>query len=106
MKKLKEKLIHWLGGYTHEDFMVKTRPERSYISRFSIRTLKLNKLCRNDVITNSPEFMNKKKRDMAHMIGDKMLEEALIEFWSSQEDPDMLKIMALAKIVVPTEVSE
>lgn len=106
MKKLKDKLIHMLGGYTHKDMMIRTRPERVAVSRFSIRTLKLNKMIRKDMLGVYPDFQEHAKKDMAYMIGDKMLEEGLIEFGNRNEDPETIIITALAKIVVPTGVNE
>ena len=106
MKKLKEKMIHWLGGYTHEDVMIRTRPERVTVSHACIRTLKLNHMIRKDMLERYPDYHEHAKKDMAYMFGDKMLEEGLIEFGSKQENPETIIITALAKILVPTEVSE
>ena len=101
MKKLKEKLIRWLGGYTEKDIMVRTRPQRVEISRFSIRTLKTKQIMRRDMLETYPDYFGHAKKDMAYTIGDKMMEEKLIEFGTSQEDPETIIVTALARIVVP-----
>ena len=101
MKKLKDKLIHWFGGYTEEDIMVRTRPQRVEVSRFCIRTLKLNKIIRRDMLEIYPDYQDHAKKDMAYMIGDKMMEEKLIEFGTSPEDPETIIVTAMARIVVP-----
>lgn len=106
MKKLKEKLIRLLGGYTHEDVMIRTRPERVAVSRFSIRTLKVNQMFMKEVLEVHPDYEEYVRKDLAYVIGDKMLEEGLIEYISRQEDPERIIVTALAKIVVPTGVSE
>lgn len=106
MKKLRDKLINLLGGYTYEDVMIRTRPERTYISRFSIRTLKVNQMFMKEVLEVHPNYEEYVRKDLAYVIGDKMLEEGLIEFMSKTEKPEQIVLTALAKIVVPTGVSE
>jgi len=106
MKKLKDKLIRLLGGYTHEDVMIRTRPERTYVSRFSFRTLKVNQTFMKEVLEVHPDYEEYVRKDLAYVIGDKMLEEGLIEYISRKEEPERIIVTALAKVVVPTGVSE
>jgi hypothetical protein len=106
MMKIKEKLIHMLGGLTEEDVMIRTRPQRVAVSRFSIRTLRVCQIVRPDMLDGCPDYMEHVRKDMAYQIGDKMTEECLIEFSSKEETPDMIRVSALARIVIPTEVSE
>ena len=107
MKKLKDKLVHMLGGFTEEDVRIRTRPVRCAVSRFSIRTLKVHQVIRPEVLAIYPEYMDSARKDIAFQLAEKMIEENLIEFSSKQEsESDMIRVTALAKIVVPTEVSE
>lgn len=103
---LKDKLIHMLGGLTEEDMMIRIRPFPVSVSRFSIRTVKICQILRPDMMKLYEDYINVTKKDMAYCLADKMLDECLIEFSSAQENPERTVMTALAKVVVPTEVSE
>lgn len=106
MKKIKDELIHWLGGMTEEDVRVRTRPVRIMVSNYSIRTLKVCKLIRKDMVAAYPECTENAKKDIAYQMADKMIEEKLIEFSSADEDSFAIRMSALARIVVPMEVNK
>ena len=102
MKRIKEEIVHLLGGYTQEDIRIMTRPQRVAVSRFSIRTLKVCQTINTEVLALYPEYMDHARKDIAYQIADKMIDEGLIEFRSIEEGYNLVKVSALSKIVVPT----
>ena len=103
MGKLKDKLIRKLGGYTEEDIIIRTRPQRVAVSKFSIRTLKVCQSINQDVLTMYPDYINHAEKDMAYQLADKMREERLIEYISKEESPKLITVTAIAKVVAPYE---
>ena len=98
--KIKDKLIHLLGGLTEEDAIVRTRPVIS-ISRFSMETLRVQHIVRQEMLQRYPEYMDRVHNDMTYRIADRMLEEHLVEFVSKEESRESMVVTATARIFRP-----
>ena len=101
MKKLKDKLIHLLGGMTEEDIRIRTRPVRVGIFQSEIETLRVGNSINHEVLQIYPEYIDRSKQDMAYKLADEMIERQLVKFESKQEDNGLLVIHATARICRP-----
>lgn len=106
MRKVKDWLIHKLGGYTFNDMLVRSRPVQCRVTQSEIRTLKIKRILRAETMATPAYQLEHARKDMANRIADKMLEDGLISFSSNAERPYELEYTAIARIVTPTEVSE
>lgn len=106
MEKIKDKLIHLLGGYTFCDMLIKTRPMHVRTEQCPVITIKVGNVIRKDRHYSWTEYMDLAKKDMAYKLGDTMLKESLIEFRTREEQPDTFTLTALVKVVAPLEVSK
>lgn len=108
MKKLKDKLIHLLGGYTKKDMMVRTRPVKVRTFESDIRTLTVKHEVRLDMLEAYPDYIeNYAKKDMAYRLGDKLMEDGLIKFASREAQGvggcRFIEVRADVKVIVPYE---
>lgn len=101
MKKLKDKLIHMLGGLTEEDIRVRTRPVRVGIFQSEIETLRIGNSINPEMLQIYPEYIDKSKQDMANRLADEMIERKLVKFEIKQENQGMLVIHATARVCRP-----
>lgn len=108
MKKLKDKLIRWLGGYTMADMLVRTRPVKVRTFESDVRTLTVKHEVRLDMLEAYPDYIeNYAKKDMAYRLGDRLMEDGLIKF-SSREAQGVggcrfIEVRADVKAIVPYE---
>lgn len=108
MKKLKDKLIHLLGGYTKEDIMVRTRPVKVRTFESDVRTVTIKHEVRLDMLEAYPDYIeNYAKKDMVYRLGDKLMEAGLIRFTSREAQSTggcrLIEVRADAKVIVPYE---
>lgn len=101
MKKLKDKLIHLLGGMTEEDIRIRTRPVRVGVFQSEIETLKDDRKIYADAARDYPQYMDFSKRNMASELANEMIKRNLIKFESEQEDQETLVIHATVRVVRP-----
>lgn len=101
MKKLKDKLIHLLGGMTEEDIRIRTRPVRVGIFQSEIETLRVGRQINAEIIRDYPEYMDNAQRDMAYKLSNEMLERQLIKFDNKQENQETLVIHATVRVCRP-----
>ena len=106
--KLKDKLIHLLGGYTKEDMMVRTRPVKVRTFEFDVRTLEVKQVLRRDMLALYPDYIeNYAKKDMVYRLGDRLLEDGLVLVTSNESEfcdsDERIEVRARLKVVVPYE---
>ena len=104
LKRLMNKLIHRLGGYTFQDMLKASRPSPVGISKHDIQTIRVCQTIPPDMLSIYPEIVDKAKDAIACRISERMLAENLIQFRSVQELTS-LYIEGTAMVVTP-EVSE
>lgn len=108
MKKLKDKLIHLLGGFTTEDMMVRTRPVKVRTFESDVRTLEVRQVIRRDMMAMYPDYIeNYAKKDMVYRLGDRLLEDGLVLVTSNESElsdwDEHIEVRARLNVVVPYE---
>ena len=106
--KIKERLIHLLGGVTEEEFFMAAKEARPMIARESpVRTIKAG-YCIVDSMHAPPEKYL--KNELMSRIANKILEEKLIQFYivphSTGESNYPQDVMAIVKVVPPVGFGE
>ena len=108
MKKLKDKLIRILGGFTTEDMMVRTRPVKVRTFDCDVRTIEVKQVIRRDMIALYPDYIeNYAKKDMSYRLADKIIEEGLAICTSNQPDTssadEHIEVRMRMKVIAPYE---
>ena len=106
--KIKDRLIHSLGGYTKEEYdkKISTNPACKYASNTApIRTLKAGYVI-NDSFREPPE--NWLKNELTARLANKMLEDKLVTFYTATRNTGPVQypydVYAMVKIVEPSDV--
>lgn len=108
MKKLKDRLIRWLGGFTKEDMLVRTRPVKVRTFESDVRTLEVKQVLRRDMLALYPDYIeNYAKKDMVYRLGDRLLEDGLVLVTSNESElcdsDERIEVRARLKVVVSYE---
>ena len=106
MKKLKDKLIHLLGGLTTEDMKVRTRPVKVRTFESDVRKIEVKQIIQRHWLELYPDYIeNYAKKDMAYMLADKMIEEGLALYTNNQfsSADDHIKVRMWVNVIVPYE---
>ena len=98
--KIKEKMIHLLGGFTKEDAIMKPVPVYRQ-ARADIRALKVKFVTFNSEPTPPAEWI---KEDIARKLSKTLVEEGCVRIFSKAiPERDMVEFTGIVKVVAETE---
>lgn len=101
--KIKEKIIHLLGGFTKEDAIIKPVPVYRQ-ARADIRALKVKFATFNSAPTPPAEWI---KEDIARKLSKTLVEEGYVRFFNKViPERDMVEFTGIVKVVAEAEDHE
>ena len=87
------------------DVLTTPHPMKVEFSEHRVQTVKVGHVIRKDVLSLYPDYMDHAVKEIAYKIADELDKENLIEYRSEEEYPAVIRITAIVRAVVPTEVS-
>ena len=102
---LKNRIIHWLGGYTKEEYDRINKPIPIFKARqYPVKTLSVRKIVRRNMVEN---IVDERwiRAEIEYMLLDQMMDEGFVLFETTEPNyiDDSVEIRAVVKVVRPDE---